>query len=307
MSSQVEYNRERTAMDRWAKRDLEATQLIEAVHQEWIGQIQQKIDSYYMRYASREGLTRAEAHKVIQGFDVPAWAERAAKAVRHKDFSPYTNRWLKKYNTKMYISRLEHMKADLELALMQMHSSDHAIIDRHLIREYLAEAQRQSGILAGSARGAPERARRVVNADFYGKNFSERIWGRTGYFHENRKAVFSALNQFYVDMDGYRKVRAKLMQKFKVTEYEAMRLLRTETGRIRAQAQLDKYEEHTFTHYRYVAEPGACHICADLDQKTFKVQDAVMGENFPVMHPNCKCSTYGIIEMVRKDGSSNLD
>ena len=32
-----------------------------------------------------------------------------------------------------------------------------------------------------------------------------------------------------------------------------------------------------------------------------------LGVNAFPMHPNCKCSTYGIHELKRKDGTSNLD
>ena len=69
-------------------------------------------------------------------------------------------------------------------------------------------------------------------------------------FH--KKKVFSALTRMHTDMTGYRNEMANLMKDFDVTEYEAMRLLRTESARMRFTAQNNIYKEHDFSHYRYV-------------------------------------------------------
>ena len=307
LNRQQVYNEERRIQNEWAKRDFEREKMLEGVYRESIDRIQKQIDDYYLSYAGRNGLTRAEANKRIKDFDVPKWAQKAAQAVEEKDFSPYTNEWLRTYNSKMYISRAELLKAELEIELQNMYSKENAILDKYFTDEALDELRRQAGILGGSSTGSVERAKRIVDADFYGTNFSERIWGRNGHYDQTRKELFGSLNRMYTDMNGYRAERNRLMDKFQTTEYEAMRLLRTESARIRANAELDSAREHEATHYIYIAEPKACPICSDLDGLAFKIEDAYMGVNFFPMHPNCRCSSRSHIIMHYKDGRTTLD
>lgn len=307
LNRQKVYNEERRIQNEWAKRDFDREKMLEGVYRESIDRIQNQIDDYYLSYAGRNGLTRAEANKRIKDFDVPKWAKKAAQAVEEKDFSPYTDEWLRTYNSKMYISRAELLKAELEIELQNMYSKENAIMTEHFTNEALDELRRQAGILGNSSTGSVERAKRIVDADFYGTNFSERIWGRNGHYDQTRKELFGSLNRMYTDMNGYRAERKRLMDKFQTTEYEAMRLLRTETARIRASAELESAREHGATHYIYIAEPKACDLCSQLDGLAFKLEDADMGVNYPIMHPNCHCGTRGHIMMEYKDGRTTLD
>lgn len=307
LAKQQVYNEERKIQNDWAKRDFDKEKMLEEVYKESIDRMQKQIDDFYLSYANRTGLSRAEAHKRLQNFDVPAWANKAAKAVEEKDFSPYTNEWLKTYNSKMYISRVELLKAELELELQNMYSKEHAILDKHLMDETIAELRRQAGILGNSSTGAVERARSIVDADFYGTGFSERIWGRTGHYQTTRRELFGSLNRIYTDMNGYRSERNRLMQNFQTTEYEAMRLLRTESARIRGHAEIESAKKHGASHYIYIAEKSACDLCKMLDGHAFKVEDAEIGKNLYPMHPNCRCSSRNHIILRYKDGRTTLD
>ncbi len=321
------YSQERKMQDEWAKRDFDRERMIEEVHKESIKRIQGKIDDFYMKYASDSGLTRQEANRVLKDFNVPDWANKAKievdKAIADKAknpslhkfkmknkldyFSPETNKWLRAYNAKMKISRLELLKGELEIELQKMYAQDHAIIDTYLTEEYRAELKRQAGILGMSSSGVSKNIENIINADFYGANFSEAIWGRNGHYDSTRKEVFKSLNRFYTDMGGYREIRRDLMKKFEVTEYESMRLLRTECSRIRNTAQMNTYKEHDFDYFVYVTESGACSECAWWEGKAIPVDGGSMGFNVPPLHPNCRCHTYGVIRMDKKDGTSNLD
>lgn len=304
---QLAYERERKAMNDLAMREFDRERAIEVIHKEHIETIQEQIDGFYMRYAGSEGLTRTEAMKRADQMDVTAFANKAKKAVKEKDFSPETNEWLKTYNLKMKVSRLELLKEEINWELIQMYDKDYQLISESLREEARLELERQAGILGNSAKGAVKRIEGIVNADFYGKNFSERVWGRTGLYQSTQKEVFKSLNRIYATMDGYRRERNRLMERMGTTEYETMRLLKTENSRIKVQAQIESFKANEFTHYVYVTEKSACSVCKPLDNKVFAVKDAKMGENLPVMHPNCYCSTYGYIPMQRKVNSVWVD
>ncbi|KXT76715.1 minor capsid protein [Streptococcus sp. DD12] len=91
------------------------------------------------------------------------------------------------------------------------------------------------------------------------------------------------------------------------SEKNAQRLLKTEIARINADTQLAMLKENKFTHMIFVAEPGACDICGPLDGKAIPVSELEKGINMYPMHPNCRCSLYGHIEMRYKAGGSTLD
>ena len=296
---QLAYERERKAMNDLAMREFDRERAIEAIHKQHIETIQEQIDGFYMRYAGSEGLTRSEAMKRADQMDVTKFANKAKKAVKEKDFSPETNEWLKTYNLKMKVSRLELLKEELNWELIKMYDKDYQLISESLREEARLELERQAGILGDSVNGARQRIDGIVNSDFYGKNFSERIWSRTGLYQTTQKEVFKSLSQIYATMDGYRNERNRLMDKMQTTEYETMRLLRTENARIGSQMQVEAYKANEFTHFIYVAEPGACDICGPLEGKLFPIKDAQIGLNLKPLHPNCRCSSYGYIATER--------
>ncbi|HFH3126193.1 TPA: minor capsid protein [Streptococcus pyogenes] len=289
------YNREREAMDVWAKKELDYEKAFEQIYTQSKAQIEANIDRFYLRYADKHGLDKKTVKKLADKFDVTAYQNMAKEAVANHDFSKEANLWLSMYNLKMKVSREELLRAELNYELLKMHTK----IDNQmqLTREKTAldEMKRQAGILGGQG-SAAERLKGILNADFYGKNFSERVWGNTGLYHETQKSLFSSLSRIATDMQGYKKEKERLMRRFDVAEHEALRLLKTESARIRSDVQLDAYKKNGFTHYIFVCEPGACQICAPYDKERFEIGKGATAVTMPPLHPNCKCSTYGEVD-----------
>ena len=269
--------------------------------------MQKQIDGFYIRYADKEGLTKQEAMKRVSEMDVTKFNEKAAKAVKNKDFSHATNEWLKVYNLKMKVSRLELLKAELTLEIQNLTAEVNEVFDKARIDEYLNEYERQAGILGISSSGAKKRMKAILDADFYGQKFSARVWGKLGLRATLQRDVFGSLNRVFTDMMGYKQEMKQLAKKYGTSEQNAQRLLKTEIARINADTQLAMLKENEFTHLIYVAEPGACKICAPLDGKAIPIDEAEKGVNMYPMHPNCRCSAYGHIKMNYKNGGNTLD
>lgn len=312
-----QYNAEREAMEAWAKRDLDIEKLTEQVYQSSMQHITDEVDAFYLRYANRNGVSIKEARKRADSMDVTDYVQKAYEAVRDKDFSDEAEEWLRVYNLKMSTSRLELEKAKINLELLKMYSEIENITNEQLEQARLAEIDRQTdliakykeqaGILGNSVGNPTDRLKGVVNADFYGANFSERIWSRTGHYASLRKEVFKSLNNLAVDMMGYRKERNRLMRIFNTSKYESMRLIRTEHQRVNMQVQHEMAVANEYTHYTYVAEAGACPHCARLAGKSFKIEDYESGVTAPLLHPNCRCSVYHHIEMTYSNGKRTTD
>ena len=296
------YNAERKAQAELIKRDLDRDKLITQLYQESYDRLQAQIDKFYLGYAGREGLTKQEAMKRASEFDITKFADKARKAVKGKDFSHKTNSWLRVYNLKMKVSRLELLKAELDLEINSLTSSLDEVFDKARRSEYLAEFKRQAGVLGISSSGATKRL-----ADFYGQSFSSRVWGKNGLQSMLQKDVFASLNRIYTDMNGYQKEMKRLAERYNTSESNAKRLLKTEIARINADTDHAVLKDNGFTHMIFVAEPGACNICGPLDNTAVPIDKVEKGVNMFPMHPNCRCSAYGHIEMRYKDGRSTLD
>nr|DAP40324.1 MAG TPA: minor capsid protein [Caudoviricetes sp.] len=301
------YNAERKAQAELIKRDLDRDKLITQLYQESYDRLQAQIDKFYLGYAGREGLTKQEAMKRASEFDVTKFAEKARKAVKEKDFSHKTNSWLRVYNLKMKVSRLELLKAELDLEINSLTSNLDEVFDKARRSEYLAEYKRQAGILGISSSGAKKRIEAILDADFYGQSFSSRVWGKNGLQPQLQRDVFASLNRIYTDMDGYQKEMKRLAERYNTSEYNAKRLLKTEIARINSDTDHAVLQDNGFTHMIFVAESGACDICKPLDNTAVPIDKVEKGVNMFPMHPNCRCSAYGHIEMKYKDGRSTLD
>lgn len=301
------YNAERKAQAELLKRDLERDKILVQLYQESYDRMQKEIDGFYVRYAGREGLTKQEVMKRVSEIDVRKFNAKAAKAVKEKDFSHGTNEWLRTYNLKMKVSRLELLKAELALEIQNLTADANEIFDKARIDEYLNEYKRQAGILGISSSGSKKRMEAILGADFYGQKFSARVWGGRGLRATLQRDVFGSLNRIYTDMMGYKQEMKRLGKKYGTSEQNAKRLLKTEIARINADTQYDMLKDNGFTHMIFVAEPGACDICGPLDQKSIPIDEVEKGVNMYPMHPNCRCSAYGHIKMGYKAGGSTID
>ena len=301
------YNVERKAQTELMKRDLDRDKMLAQLYKESYDRMQAQIDQFYMAYAGKEGLTKQEAMKRVSEMDVTKFNDKAAKAVREKDFSPGTNAWLREYNLKMKVSRLELLKSELALEIQNLTAEANEVFDKARYDELTNEFKRQSGILGNSATRAPKRLEAILDADFYGQNFSARVWGGLGLRATLQREVFGSLNRIFTDMMGYKQEMKRLAKKYGTSEQNAKRLLKTEIARINADTQYSMLKDNGFTHMIFVAEPGACDLCGPLDKVAIPIEDVEKGVNMYPMHPNCRCSSYGHIKMNYKAGGSTLD
>ncbi|QBX22078.1 hypothetical protein Javan633_0025 [Streptococcus phage Javan633] len=237
----------------------------------------------------------AEVRKMADAMDVKKFNDRAAKAVRERDFSQETNKFLKLYNLKERVSRLEVLKAELALEIQDLHANAFDLMDKERRDEQeklIEHLKEQSGVLRISGSNIAMQMDKILNADFYGQSFAESVWGKNGLHGQMQKDVFASLNRIYTDMDGYKKERTYLSKKYDTSLSNADRLLKTEISRIQSQSAERIAKENGFTHYIYVAEPGACERCKPFDSVAIPIDELKQGVNLAPLHPRCRCSGY---------------
>lgn len=251
-------------------------------------QVQKEIDAFYRKYATKEGISIEEAKRRASNMDIEAFAAKAKEYVDTKDFSDEANEALRLYNLTMKVNRLELLKAQIGLDMIDDFNELQKFFGDELTEDTLAELRRQAGILGETVIDPAGKASEIVNGSWYNARFSERIWLQQDLL---RFQLEGLLTDGILQGKNPRVLARELKKKFNTTTYNCQRLMRTELARVQIGAQQAEYEENDVEEFEFIANSTACPICAALDGKHFKVKDLVIAKNAPPMHPNCMCST----------------
>ena len=297
----------------WAKREAEALKhyvtdereydrQIRRIYSDMLDACQTQIDGFYGRYATKEGITLAEAKKRVSEMEIKAYERKAARYVAEKDFSKKANEEMRLYNAAMKINRLEMLKANLGLELISGHEELEKFMDGILQGRTEDELKRQAGILGKTIKTNSKKAHSIVNASFHNATFSDRIW----MYQDLMKADLSKLLESGLIQGKNPRVLARELKKtFNTSTFNAERLMRTELARVQTEAQKQSFERNGFDEYEFIANHGCCDICQGLNGKHFKVAKMMPGENAPPLHPHCRCSTAAYSD--RKEYEEWLD
>ena len=264
---------------------------VEKIYNRMQRDIQREIDSFYGRYADKEGISIAEAKKRVSKLDMDDYERKAKQYVKDRDFSDLANDEMRLYNLTMKVNRLEMLKSRIGLELIAGHDDLEKFMEEILKGRTIEELERQAGILGDSVLNAANLDKMVssiVNASFHNANFSQRIWTNEAVM---KTELDKLLKQGLIQGKGARELARSLRTLCGVSQRNAERLMITELARVQIEAQKLSYLENDFEEYEYIAEPTACPICKVLDGKHFKVAKMLPGENAAPMHPYCRCST----------------
>lgn len=257
-------------------------------------QIQKEINGFYVKYAKKEGITLSEAKKRVSKLDIEEYGRKAAKYVKEKDFSKEANDEMRLYNATMKINRLEMLKANIGLELVDGFDGLQKYYDQILTERTLGEFERQAGILGDTILNNAQAAHAIVNASFHNAKYSDRIWM---YQDMLKTEIDKLLRQGLIQGKHPRELSRHLVKLFGVSKGNAERLMRTELARVQMEAQVQSFKRNGYDEYEFIAlGVSACEECRKLDGKHFKIKDMMPAENAPPMHPNCRCSTAAYVD-----------
>lgn len=291
MSKSSNYWRKRER--EWKKADLkdeaEYIQEIQDIYSTMLTQINKEIESFFVRYSNKEGMSMAEAKRKASDIDIKEYEKKAKKYVKEKDFSKEANEQMRLYNLAMKVNRLELLKANIGLELTAGSDELVSFTKEKLEGAALEQIQRNAGILGDTIVDNAKTAKTIANSSFKNATFSERIWSQQDLLKND---LYGILSTALIQGRNPREFIPKVRKSFDVTRYQAERLLRTELTRVRIQAQAESYEANGIDEYEYVAcgLRDVCPLCKELDKQIFKLKDMEIGENAPPRHPNCHCA-----------------
>jgi len=276
---------------------------LQGVYQQHANNIQKEIDSFWQRYADKEGITKLEAKQradrldmVNVEFKAKQLVERAnrlrerGQKVTSDDFTRAENDLMRLYNLKMKTSRLEVLQANIKLHQYDLALSEFEIIDRHLVESIRRENLFSAGVLnmtLGSFESSKISADSIVYANFEDATWSSRVWERQ---NELRNIVKKGVADT-VRGKGTNVLINSLKKEFDVSYGYARRLAVTESARVYSEAQKANYDANGVEWFEIMTELKACPICQPFNRRIFKVSELVPALNAPPFHPNCRCTT----------------
>ena len=285
----IEYwrKREEAAKQAYIKEEAQYQKAVDEVYRNMLDECQKEINSFYAKYASKEGITIAEAKKRVSQLDIDEYARKAERYVREKNFSEIANEEMALYNLTMKVNRLELLKAKLGAELVGGFDQIDKLTAEALEKRTIDELTRQAGILGESVGNQKDVAKTIVNASFHNATFSEDIWG----YQAGLKNSLDTLLQRGLIQGKHPRVLAREIEKaFGSSRYEAERLMRTELARVQTQAAEETFRVNEYDQYIFLPHNDACSVCLGIKEEVYNVADMEIGVNAPPMHPNCRCS-----------------
>ena len=288
MDSQAYWKNRETEQRKHNIRDeAEYQKRIREIYQNMIDEIEKEINGFYGKYASKEGITLAEAKKRAAKADIEALGRKAAKYVKEKNFSQQANEEMRLYNMTMKVNRLELLKAQIGLEMVAGFDELQKYYEEILTDRAVSEFERQAGILGKTIQNNAKAANAIVNSSFHNATYSDRIWM---YQDMLKNELSSLLQTGLIQGQNPRRLATHLRKRFGVSQSNAERLMITELARVQTEAQKQSFDRNGFEEYTFLALGDACPICKELDEKHFRVAKMMPGTNAPPMHPRCRCS-----------------
>lgn len=296
------------------KDDLLYNRKLTLLYEETSRDITKMIAADINRFSQKEGVSMAEAKKLISKTDVELYGSKAAKivedakaareagqAITRADYTSTVNRELRRYNVTMRTNRLELLQANINAATVNLAATEEAMLTGKLYAVTVAEFKRQAGILGMTVRSPASMTRAfrsTILSDVSGITFSDNIWMNQAQLRDGvNQAIQRALIRGESPLVTARKLQPLIKDGTVKASYAARRIAVTETSRAQTVVQEISYKDAGYTHYVFIAETDdrTCPDCEALDGQVFLVADMTIGENASPVHPNCRCSTSATV------------
>lgn len=258
--------------------------------------LEREMESFYGRFAGERGLTIQEARKRISKVDLSDFDDVITARTRNP--SRLTQKQIEAYDlmrARFTVTRLDMLINELELELVDLYGQQQITMEEFLARSTL-ESYRETSELVGNFTRLPhEEIQFIVNYPWSGDEFSDLLWHNKDLLVTSlRRNITSGL----IAGDSVQQMARRLRRDMDSSRYASERIIRTETGHVMNQGTLKSYQDNDLEQYEFIAEidTRTSDVCRRADGKVHNLDDAVIGENFPPMHPNCRSAIIPVIE-----------
>lgn len=276
--------------------------LIEEQYKQAQKELEGKINTWYQRFATNNGVSMAEARRMLRDRELAELKWDVREYIKRGQENAFTGQWVKELenaSARFHISRLEALKLQTQQSLELMFGNQLDSIDAAMKRIYLdsyyhTAYELQKGFRIGwDIAGLDQRQiEKVVCKPWAvdGKNFSERVWGNK---EKLIREVHRELTQDILLGRDPQKAIDNIARKMNASKNNAGRLIMTEEAYFSSAAQKDCFRDLGVEQYEIVAtlDSHTSDICRSLDGQVFPMKDFEPGITAPPFHVYCRSTT----------------
>lgn len=267
-----------------------------------IQDIESQIAKWYRRFATENGITLAEANKLLTTQELDEFRWTVEEYIKYGQENAVSQAWykqLKNASARVHVSRLDSLKLQLQAQAEALHGAQTELLETSLAevyeRGYYHTAfELQKGIGVGwTLHGLTNDTIKKVLARPWtldAQTFSDRIWA-------NKQALVNSVNTQLTQtiMRGAAPDKAikAIADRFKVSRSQAGRLVMTETAAFANMARKDCFTDLGVKKYVIVEtlDKETCSLCGSLDGKVYPMSEYKVGITAPPFHPWCRGTT----------------
>ena len=253
----------------------------------------------YGNYSKQTGLGVDELSQIISGSDRANFLLSIQKNMKKLGFNVndvYDPNYIAR------ISRIDALKQQIYWELSAIAPDEKDATGRtykRIIDTTYKSAQRDLAlglnITPAFADIEPDMINLILNQKWYGSNYSDKIYKNV---NDLASILPEELGSALISGQSYVKTSKVIMDRMGVGKSNATRLIRTESNFFHNQAEFQSYIDDGFNYYKYTAhlDNKTSQMCENHNNKVYRVKDAIVGENYPPLHPNCRSTTVIITD-----------
>ena len=267
--------------------------------------IEKDIFALFGRYATENNLTYEEAIRLLTSdeyrdfkMDVGSYI----KTINNESVDEKAREKLElEYNTlamKTRISRLEELTYRVNKNLDTLFFVTHRAV-KELLEKSVTKSYNSAHTLKRDPLLRDKKLYKILEQPWSGANYSANIW--------NNRDKLAGIAQNEITKGIYqgksaKKISKNISDRLDASMKDIERVVRTESKHARneasAQAYIDMgYEWYMFSsHTEGKSSERTCERCREINEEKYRFDKRVVGENFPPLHPNCRCTIIPIVK-----------
>ena len=281
------------------KVEKEVMKELSALYRDTFRSIEKEVNDFMMKYAVDHKLDYATVTLMLTPIDLAEYNQRIEElyAMYRDTGSEYIKIEIDRLNARAKITRLQALQDAINVELTKVTHEYQMTLEDTLIglfTEQYKEVSELLGIMAPVINR--EVIKTIIEYPYAGKMFSDRIW-------DNKDALVKHIKQNLtagiIRGDSIQKMSRQLKKDLNVLYYQAERLVRTETNYAMNQGHLKGYADSGVVEkYEFLAaiDSRTSKLCKNQNGKVYKLSDAVVGVNFPPLHPHCRSTVVPVLE-----------
>lgn len=298
---------------------------VNGFYSEFLRNVTKETEAFIGRYAKGDGMSVQEAKRLLDARGLADFKRELSRyerfvnelakgnhgTITQEELAKYANK-LRLLKARVNVSRLEALRASYERYAVELGALQDDLFLKDVpeaTEEVFDYVNYDLDLEAGFSNGLNKiQLDTLFKQRWMDGSFSSRVWKDKGNLVKNLEHT---LTQGIAMGHNPRKIAEALERNTKTSYNACERLARTETLHFFNEATYQAYKEHGVSEYVFLAslDERTCEICGALDGKVFKLSERVEGVNYPVMHPNCRCSTrayYRLYEEGRKRSGTRV-